>query len=231
MSRSEPERLVSDSGPLISLAENCLVWILRGLANPVVIPKAVEYEAVIHPLSINKYEFNAMRIRQMIKEREIIVDEKDIKERTGQIMNLTNNLLFYHNKPIKIIHQGEAEVLALALERGISTVLIDERTARLMVENVRQVKGYMESRMDVDLRINERNAKQIEELFKDMHVLRSTELVVFAYENGFLDDYGKGLDILEAALYAMKKSGCAVTNNEIEEYIAMLKQKDSQKNH
>ncbi len=225
MSKSNPQPLISDSGPLISLAENCLIWVLRGLANPVVIPKGVEYEAVIHPLSINKYEFNAMRIQQMIKEREIVVDNRDIRKKTGQVLNLTNNLLYYKGRPIKIIHEGEAEVLALALERGVNTVLIDERTARLMVENVWQVKDYMESRMDIELSINEKNAKMIEELFKDMHVLRSTELVVFAYENGFLDDYGHSIDTLKAALYAMKKSGCAVSNNEIDEYIALMKSK------
>ncbi len=225
MSKDEPEPLVSDSGPLISLAENCLIWTLRGLANPVIIPKGVEYEAVIHPLSINKYEFNAMRIQQMIKEQEVIVDDRDIRQRTGQVLNLTNNLLYYKGKPIKIIHEGEAEVLALALERGLSTVLIDERTARLIVEDVEQVKKYMESRMDMELELNQKNAEYLREMFKDMHVLRSTELVIFAYENGFLDDYGKGLNVLEAALYAMKKSGCAVSKNEIEEYIALLKSK------
>ncbi len=225
MSKSSAVPLISDAGPLISLAENCLIWILRGIENRIIIPKGVEYEAVIHPLQINQYEFNAMRIKQMIEEGEIEVDPRDMRKRAKEIMGLANQLLFYRRKPITIIQEGEAEVLALALERGIDTVIIDERTARLLVENVWQIKEYMESRLGLDLDINNKVAKTIEKLFSDMQVLRSTELVIFAYENGFLEEYGHGLDILKAALYALKKSGCAISTNEIEEYIALLKSK------
>ncbi len=223
MSKNSAAPLISDAGPLISLAENCLIWILRGIENRIIIPKGVEYEAVIHPLQINQYEFNAMRIRQMIEEGEIEVDPRDMRKKAKEIMGLANQLLFYRRKPITIIQEGEAEVLALALERGINTVIIDERTARLLVENVWQIKEYMESRLGLDLEINDSVAKTLEELFSDILVLRSTELVIFAYENGFLEEYGYGLDILKAALYALKKSGCAISTNEIEEYIALLK--------
>ncbi len=225
MSRNNVQPIISDSGPLISLAENCIIWILRGLANPIIIPKGVEYEAVMHPLQINQYEFNALRIKRMIEEGEILVDKRDVRKRTKQIMGLVNSLIFHKGKPLQIMHEGESEVLALALERGLDTVLIDERTARLVVENPWQILDYMESRMNLDLTINERNAKILEELFKDMHVLRSTELVIFAYENGFLEDYGTDLNTLKAALYGLKHSGCAISEREIEEYIAILKEK------
>ena len=225
MSKNSAAPLISDAGPLISLAENCLIWILRGLENRIIIPKGVEYEAVVHPLQINKYEFNAIRIKQMIDEGEIEVDPLNMRKKAKEIMSLANRLLFYRRKPITILQEGEAEVLALALEKNINTVIIDERTARLLVENVWQIKDYMESRLGLDLDINEKTAKTIEGLFSDIQVLRSTELVIFAYENGFLEEYGYGLDILKAALYALKKSGCAITTNEIEEYIALLRSK------
>ena len=220
MSRSDP--IVSDSGPLISLAENCITWVLRKIANPIIIPKAVEYEAVIHPLKINRYEFNAMRIRQMIDEGEILIDKTDVSKKTKEIMGLVNNLVFYKNKPLHIMHEGESEVLALALERGLSTVLIDERTARLVVENPRQIKDYMESRLDLDLRVNENNMKKLEGMFRNVKVLRSTEIAVFAYENGLLSEYGTGTGVLEAALYGLKHTGCAINEREIGEYIALI---------
>ena len=219
-SRSQP--IVSDAGPLISLSENCLVWILRGIDNPVVIPRGVEFEAVSHPLKLNQYELNAMRIKEMIVEGEILVDPTDVRSRAKEISSIVNNLLYYKNRPITIFHEGEAEVLALALERKLDTVVIDERTARLVIENPRQIQKYMESRLGTNLELKEDNAQRLEDMFRNMNVLRSTELAIFAYENGFLSEYGNGPQVLEATLYALKHGGCAISNDEISEYIKII---------
>jgi len=50
---------------------------------------------------------------------------------------------------------------------------------------------------------------------------RSSELLLLAYEKGYFADYGKlKEDAIEASLYKLKYSGCAVGFGEISDYIS-----------
>ncbi len=215
--QSEP--VVADSGPLISMAENCLLWVLDLIDNPIIIPKGVEYEAITHPMEIYKYELNALRIREAVLSGSIIVDETPIKSETKEILKLSNRLITYKKRPLTIIQEGEAEVIALALKKGYKTVAIDERTARLLVEDPLQIKEYMENRLGLELETNKEIASIIEEKINGINVIRSSEIVTFAFESGLVSYETDNKTMLEALLYGIKSSGCAITRDEIKEYL------------
>ncbi len=216
------EPIVSDTGPLISLAENCLLWILDLIENDVIIPKGVEYEAITHPLGIYKYELNALRIKEAVTTGSIIVDETPLKKEAREILSLANRLILHKKRPLTIIQEGEAEVIGLALKKGYKTLAIDERTARLLVEDVWQIENYMESRLGTELETNDKIAEIIEEKLHGLNVIRSSEIIAFAFENGLISHLADKKTMLEALLYGVKSTGCAITNDEIKEYLNAL---------
>jgi hypothetical protein len=58
----------------------------------------------------------------------------------------------------------------------------------------------------------------------NLKVLRSSELVMLAYENGYFKSFQKiHAQALEAALYKIKFAGCSITFEEITEYLATVK--------
>jgi hypothetical protein len=57
-------------------------------------------------------------------------------------------------------------------------------------------------------------------MFQNLLMFRSVDLVACAYEQGLFDhELAHGKLELEAALYAAKFAGCAVSEKEIDEYV------------
>jgi len=216
--------LIFDTGALINLTQNGLSPILSELLEAFrgdfLIPYAVKYEAIEHPLKIKRFEWGAIRIQELLDENlikladdEKLVSEKEINEKAEEVMSLANSTIFSEKKPIHLIERGEAECLALSIllkDRGIeNAVVIDERTARMLCENVDNLKDIMESKLEATLDIRKENAQ----IFKGIKVLRSTEMVYMAFKEGIIDADRKKL---EAILYALKFGGCSISENEIQ---------------
>ncbi|NIA09177.1 MAG: DUF3368 domain-containing protein [Nitrospiraceae bacterium] len=109
------DRVVSNSTPLIYLAKANQLGLLHGMAKQVFIPEAVYREVVIEGKRLE--EKDAYRVERAIKQGWMIV--QDVK-------------IIY---PVEItIHPGEAEVISLAKEKGIETVLMDNAKARAASE-------------------------------------------------------------------------------------------------
>ncbi len=54
--------------------------------------------------------------------------------------------------------------------------------------------------------------------------LRSSELVLLAYEHGYFKNFEKlQMQAIEAALYKVKYSGCSIGFNEIKDAMSMVK--------
>lgn len=108
-------RLVSNATPLIYLAKANQLALLRDIIRETLIPEAVYREVVTRGKSLQ--EKDAFRVEKAVSEGWIVV--KGVNQ--------------LHRTEIPI-HRGELEVISLAKEAGVQTVLIDDTKARLASE-------------------------------------------------------------------------------------------------
>src|SRR5271157_2036378 len=149
--------VLTDSGVLISLTAGCLDGILNYFAENhnvrYIIPPSVEFETVTKPMQSNlrKHLFSAIRIKDMIDNGIVVVVDAKVEDETRKIMDSANNLFFIRGSPLRLIQYGESELFALGRELGIDYMLIDERTARLLVEAPFRLKEHMEMEFQVNV--------------------------------------------------------------------------------
>ena len=62
--------LILDSGPLINLSMNGLLYILEGLKahfqGKIIITRQVKYETIDRPLNVPRFELGALRIKNLL---------------------------------------------------------------------------------------------------------------------------------------------------------------------
>ena len=216
-------KIVCDSSSLISMSDNCLLWLLPGFNAEFIVPEEVKREIVDRPLKSARFEFKALRLGMAIGSGAIkVVSDGDVARRAKEIAGLANSLFRYGKHNVNIIHGGEAESIALMQKQGIQTLLVDERTTRLLVEDHVALKKYIERRTGFNLKLNNKIAKRLEDEVGGISVIRSSELLAWAFENGLLKKFGNDKSVLHASLYGLKYSGCAISNDEIEDYMRLL---------
>ncbi|MEK6800397.1 MAG: hypothetical protein AABY10_05935 [Nanoarchaeota archaeon] len=215
--------VVLDSGPLINLSMNGILYILKGLKEKTgvrfLITKEVRSETIDKPTGIPRFELGALMISQLLKEGTLempdnagIRDER-IKEITTELMDYANHTLSSNGKFINIVSPAEISCLALSKllsEKNIeSLVAVDERTTRTLGENPESLEEIMSKKMHTIVKINKKNLGK----FSNFNFIRSTELVLVAFKLGVLEI--KDPRALEAVLYATKFKGAAVSFDEI----------------
>ncbi|MBS3068044.1 hypothetical protein J4450_05040 [Candidatus Micrarchaeota archaeon] len=222
--------LICDTSSLVSLTDSCLDNILYFLHDRFnfrfLIPPSVESEAITRPLSggLRQYAFSALKLTHAMNRKTIIRVDADTKDEANKVLYLTNNLFFIKGKPLRLVHLGEAEMIGLARTLNLNTLLIDERTTRMLIEAPFKIKEHLEIEFGVNIMINKENLMQFSEFTKGMEIIRSSELLILAYENGYLDNFDKiKTSVLEAALNKVKFSGCAIRFDEIQEFIKQIK--------
>jgi len=225
MSGAAKQEIIFDSSTIIAVSNSCIINILGALKKNsgagFVIPSGVEHETVIRPLSIKKFELNAVRIKRAIESGMFEVDRRGLSGLNERISSLANNAFFAGNNPIELIQLGEIESLALMIKRNAKILAIDERTARLIIENPKGLKSLMERRHGVRLSADWSRLNELREMFSGTTVVRSTELIASAFRrNLFMPELEQSRQGLEAALFAVKFNGCAVTTSEIEHFLA-----------
>jgi len=220
--------VLCDSGVLISLTAGCLDNILYHFSehNNVrfVIPPSVEYETVTRPLynNLKKHLFSAIRIKDAIADGVIEVVDAKVEDEARRVMHAANNMFYMKGQPIRLLQFGESEMLALASALGVEDIIVDERTTRMLIEAPFQLKAHLESEFQVNVMVNKNSFRELSSRISKLNVLRSSELVVLAYENGYFKNFSNlQREALEAALYKMKYSGCSISFDEIKGYIEM----------
>lgn len=219
-------KAVIDTGTMITLSGTCLMNVFRTFvkANHIelLISNAVAEESVWKPITNKRFALNAARIKFAINEGavKIIPSTSEIRTIQNRIMTLANSCFFADDGPLTIIQQGEAEALALAKVNGAKALFIDERTTRSLIENPARLKQVLERRQDAEVRVNEANINSIKQMFPNLLMFRSVDLIATAYEQDlFNHELAHGALELEAALYAAKYNGCAVSEKEIIDYL------------
>ena len=224
------KQIVADSSSIISISQSCLINILARFLKKtnleILIPKSVEFESVERPISIHRFELNAVRIMNVLQSEfdNSVPHSKEVDAITKKILLSSNNLFHLKGKSLRIIQEGEAEALALCYVKNIPFLLVDERTTRLLVEDPMQLKAFIERRYDRKFEINVSELKKIEPYFKNLKIIRSVDILALAFEeNSFSPDLPQSKQALQAALFGAKYSGCAVAAQEIFDFVGKIK--------
>ena len=207
-----------------------LVWILPKLkekfGGKFYITPAVRRELVERPLTIKRFEFEALQVMKLLREGVLEVYDNIPQQKVKSLQKLANTSFKLKGKTMDILQEGELECVAAALQLQ-APVVIDERTLRLFIESNKDIKSLLERRFKSKVEANPDRMNQFSASLKGLTIIRSIELVGVAYTLGYLNDYlprlrnGKNL-LIDSVLWATKFNGCSVTAHEIEELKAHL---------
>jgi len=218
------ETVICDASSLISLSDTCYLNILKLFKKQVrfIIPRSVEYEAITRPMKIRQYSLHAHRLRRLIKDKNMDIIE-DNRTLLNDIMNTGNNIFYRKGKPIHLIDKGECGMIACTIESDIRYMLIDERTTRTLVEAPDVLKKHFEKEFHVHISTNIENLEKFTQMTKNLKILRSSELLIFAYKKGYFNSFSNPKTVLKSALYRLKYTGCSLSFEEIDDYISSIK--------
>jgi len=220
-----------DAGPVISLVMSRLTFILPELkkhyGGKFYITPAVKKELVGRPLTIKRFRFEALQVMRLIREGVLEVYDKVPQDKTKMLIDLANNSFKIGEKTLEVMQSGEMESVACALQEGAATVVMDERTLRLFIENNKEMRHLLEIRFKKKVDVDQAKMAEFSSLLQKINIIRSIELTGVAYKFGLLDPYvpkvkGGKETLLDAVLWTVKYNGCAVTEHEIDEIKAYL---------
>jgi len=223
--------LIFDAGPIISFATNNLLWILEPLKKKFngkfYITEAVKYELIDKPLETKKFKFEAIQVERLLEDKVLeVINNNFITEKSPWLLETANQVFKAYNNHIKIVHYAEMSVIAAAINLNSDAIVIDEKTTRFMIENPKMVLEILKRTLHTPISVNESSLKEFENIVKNIKTLRSIELVIIAYENGFLNNYVTQIpnarrNLLESLLWGLKLNGCAVSEDEIGQIVKM----------
>jgi hypothetical protein len=216
--------LIFDAGALINFTSNSLLSVFEELKKifpgEFLITKEIKHETIEHPLKVKRFEWGALRIKQLLDRGIIklaegyVVEHNELQKETKRILEIANSTFITKHKALHIIDLGEAEVLALSkllTQKGKeNAIVIDERTARVLVEKPENLRKLLKKKLHTDVNANSNDFDE----FRGFDVIRSVELAFVAYKNGFIEI--KDRKALEAVTYALKFGGCSISEKEVQ---------------
>lgn len=217
--------IIFDSSTLITFSLNGLFEEFRNLKKifngKFIITSDVKHEIIDKPLSIKRFELEALKLKQLLDEGVLEMPESlnikdiEISKKTQEFLNIANSTFSSNREKIHMIDSGEASCLALSRilnERKIRNVIaVDERTTRMFGEKPENLRKLFEKKLHTKICGVEKNYN----FFKGFEFVRSAELIYVAYERGAVTL--KNGFVLDALLFAMKFKGCAISYDEIKE--------------
>ncbi len=220
LNQKQQIRIVCDSSTLISLSQSCQLFILRKLVKRgfvFYVSKKVVEEIISNPSNIHRFELSALRMKYALsKEYMETIEEPDgLDELSAKYNQICNKALFEKNKPLEVLQGAELEALALAEKIGSDFVAIDEFITRAFVEDPKKLIKVVSKRRGKHIKHNS-NLYFLKDVYS-IPIIRSADLVALAFIKGLLVDMEK--KTLEASLYGVKFSGCAVASKEIDDFL------------
>lgn len=218
-----------DSGSMINFSTNSLLSVFQNLKadfdGEFLITNTVKSEVIDHPLKIQRFEWGALRIKNLLDHDILKIAEKgfvngnELKIRAKKIMDAANSSFFARKKALHLLDNGEAEIIALSQilteQKHEVVAVIDERTARVLCEKPENMQKLLTKKLHTEVSVISSNFK----IFKGCDIIRSTEMAYVAYKKGFI----KKIDprTLEAVIYALKFGGVSISEKEAIEYKSM----------
>ena len=209
-----------DTGPVISLVTNNLLWILEPLREhyrgEFFITPSVKRELIDKAFMTRRFEFEALQVSQMLKRGVFKIKENaQIRKLKDKLLNLANHSYKARGQWLKIVHDAEIETLAADAVLDSDVCVIDERTARVILENAERMKELFEKRLHCKVFMDKKSIHEFQEILHDVQIIRSTELAFIAYKKGLLKL--KYPNALKAMLYGLKYRGCSISEKEVQE--------------
>jgi hypothetical protein len=216
--------LVFDSGPLINLSMNGLLYLLEDFKKEFpeikfIITNQVKYEVLDRPIKVQRFELGALRIQRLLNNKTLELPEslnissKEIDKRTKPLLDEANKLINLKYHPIEIVSEGEISCLALSqilTEKDIENIIgIDERTTRTLAEDPKNLEDVISRKLHKKVKLANKDFNP----FKQFKFIRSTELVYVAVKKGIAKI--KDPKALEAMIYATKFKGASISWDEI----------------
>ncbi len=185
------------------------------------ITPAVKFELIDRPLQIKRFKFEALQVIKFLRDGVLEVYEDVPQKEVAALKRVVNSAFKISNKSVDLIQEGEIESALSAIKEG-SSIVMDERTLRLLIESSKDVKSLLKRRFHKAVQVDEIKLKAFSSRFKTLNIVRSVELMSVAYKMKLFEDYvptGKGGrdTLIDAFLWAAKTNGCAMTEHEIEE--------------
>ncbi|MFH1398574.1 MAG: hypothetical protein ABIG95_00500 [Candidatus Woesearchaeota archaeon] len=223
--------LVFDTGPIITLTMNNLLWLLEQLKyqfrGEFYISPAVRREVIDKPLTTKKFKFEALQVLKVLTKDVLkVAGDDEITQKANLLLTLANNLLYARGQNIKIVHYAEMEALAVAIKFSAAAIVIDERTSRYLIESPERLRERMQKKLHTEVRMDHDILRKFQQEIGSIKVIRSVELIIIAYEKGLLDLYTTEKEskiipnlkptLLEAVLWGAKLNGCAISAEEID---------------
>ena len=171
--------IVFDTGPIISLATNNLLWILDPLKKKFngafIITDAVKRELIDRPLDTKKFKFEAIQVEKLIEDGILqVMDNVQISQEAFKLLETANNVYSAFNNPMRIVHYAEMSVLAAANQVKADAVSIDEKTTRHLIENPDNLKRILEKTLHTKISVNESNLKEFRRMTSSLRVISTT---------------------------------------------------------
>ncbi len=221
--------LIFDTGPIISLTMNNLMWILvplkKKFGGEFYCAESVKNELVDKPLTTKKFKFEALHTLRYMKDKTLIVDSsEETKDLAIRLLSIANSIFSAHSNNIQIVHYADMETLALAMKKKAESIVTDERTLRVLIERPQRLHSLLENKLHMKVNLDKEKLNEFKQEVGKINVIRSIELVTIAYEMGLLDPYLPDMKeshetLLSALLWGVKCNGCAVSVDEIDRII------------
>lgn len=224
------KNIVFDTGPIITLTMNNLLWTLESLKEKsdvnFYITDSVKKELVDNPLNKTmRFKFEALQVLKCIEQGTIeVIDNPEIKNQSQKLLSLANNCFMAFGHNMNIVHEAEMSVIALYLQKNADALVVDEKTTRLLIENPKKLHIIIDHNLHSKVILDKDNLSEFAKMTKNVKIIRSVELAAISYERGLLDKYIPNIDnarqiLLQSVLWGFKLNGCAVTKKEIEQMI------------
>ena len=209
-----------DTGPLISIVESCNSWVFDAYKDYELTITPTVYDELINTPSHNlKFKLSVFRMKEMMNKGILkMASSKEIFKLSEEFLNLANQLFFVHGRKLHIVHRGEAEAIGLALISDSKLMFTDERTTRMIIDDI-DTYIYLLEREVGPVKFNDEIYEEFISKFGDVKIMRSVEMMAYAFKKLKKEN----VEFLDAALYSLKFHGCSVTFKEINDYVRSLK--------
>jgi hypothetical protein len=216
-----------DSGPVISLTTTNLLFILKQFHQQfkktfVITPKVKE-ELIDKPILTKRYRFEALLIANELRRGNLhLLQDQAIDSTVEKMGRIANSCFHAHGEDIQIVHPAEIEAVCYAVEYNATSVVIDERTMRLLIENPDALHTILQKKLHTKIKRNDNAIKEFQKYTEGLHVLRSVEIGMIAYKSHMLDEYlpleyeDNNTILLNSFLWGLKLNGCSISQDEIE---------------
>ncbi len=222
--------VVFDTGPIISLTMNNLLWLLEPLKEigkaDFFITEQVKRELVDVPLNKTKrYKFEALQVLHYIENGTLeVITNEGVQKDTLNLLSIANNCFSAFGHNMTLVHEAEMSAIALYLQKKADAFAVDERTTRLLIENQKKIRHILEHNLNTKISENRDSLNEFKKITKDVRMIRSAELATISYEKGLLDKYiahmpNSKQTLLESVLWGIKLNGCSVSKKEIEQIV------------